>query len=78
MALPDVARVADDERETPEERVAAEERVATDERVEAPEPDRDLPADFVARDMAALRDADLPRDTTLCEAAPRALKLPSR
>ena len=65
-------RVAADERETPVE------RLATEERTEEPEPDTERPADLVARDSAALREADLPRDTTLCEAAPRALKLPSR
>ena len=68
----ETARVAAEEREAPEE------RVTTEERVEAPEPDRDLPADLVARDRAALREAVRPRDTTLWEAAPRVPKLPSR
>jgi hypothetical protein len=59
--------------------VAPEERLTTEERVDAPEPpDRDRPADLVARESAALREAERPRDTTLWDAAPRVPKLPSR
>ena len=72
VALLEAARAA------AEERVAPEERLTTEERVDAPEPDRDLPADLVARESAALREAERPRDATLCEAAPRVPKLPSR
>ena len=84
--LPERAELPEAERVTPletarvtaEEREAPEERVATEERVEAPVPDRDLPADLVALESAALREAVRPRDTTLWEAAPRVPKLPSR
>jgi hypothetical protein len=67
----ETARVATEEREAPDE------RGTTEERVEAPEPDRDLPTDLVARESAALREAVRPRDTMLWEAAPRVPKLPS-
>ena len=70
--LPETARVAAAEREAPEG------RATTDERADAPERETERPADLVARESASLRDAALPRDTTLWEAAPRAPKLPSR
>ena len=79
VELPEAERVEllEGVRDTADERVLPpEERATAEERVVAPV--REEPTDLVERETLLREPRVAPRDITLCEAPPRALKFPSR